>query len=117
MLATYPAVQGGKLRALAVSAAKRVSSAPDIPTVAESLPGFETGSFQGVIAPLGTPRDIVQKMNLEFIKVLATAEMRERLAKQGTEVRTDTPEAFGKFIRDEVAKWAKVVKEANVKFD
>ena len=117
MLATYPAVQGGKLRALAVSAAKRVSSAPDIPTVAESLPGFETGSFQGVIAPLGTPRDIVQKMNLEFIKVLATAEMRERLAKQGTEVRTDTPEAFGKFIRDEVAKWAKVVKEASVKFD
>jgi len=117
MLATYPAVQGGKLRALAVSAAKRVSSASDIPTVAESLPGFETGSFQGVIAPLGTPRDIVQKMNHEFVKVLATAEMRERLAKQGTEVRTDTPEAFAKFIRDEVAKWAKVVKEANVKFD
>jgi tripartite-type tricarboxylate transporter receptor subunit TctC len=117
MLATYPQVRNGKLKALAVSSARRVASAPEVPTVAETLPGFETGSWQGVVAPPGTPREVVAKLNAEFARALNLQEIKDRLATQGTDVRTDTPEAFAKFMRDEVAKWAKVVKDSGVKFE
>ena len=118
MLATWPHVTGGRLRALAISSAKRVPSAPDTPTVAEQgLAGFETGSYQGVIGPTGIARETVTKLNAELIKVLNTAEMKERFAKQGTEVRTDTPESLGKWMVTEQAKWAKVVKESGAKFE
>jgi tripartite-type tricarboxylate transporter receptor subunit TctC len=118
MLATWPSVTGGKLRALAISSAKRVAAAPDTPTVAEQgLPGFETGSFQGVVGAAGTPRDIVAKLNAELTKVLNAAEMKERFAKQGTEVRTGTPEDLGKWMAAEQARWAKVVKESGTKFE
>jgi len=118
MLATWPSVTGGRLKALAISSAQRVPSAKDTPTVAEQgLPGFETGSFQGVVGAAGTPREIVMKLNAELIKVLNTADMKERFAKQGTEVRTGTPEFLGKWMQTEQAKWAKVVKESGTKFD
>jgi tripartite-type tricarboxylate transporter receptor subunit TctC len=118
MLATWPHVTSGKLRALAISSAKRVESAPDTPTVAEQgLPGFETGSFQGVVGPLGMPRDTVVRLNAELTKVLNTADMKERFAKQGTEVRTGTPESLGSWMGTEQAKWAKVVKESGAKFE
>ena len=118
MLATWPHVTSGRLRALAISSAKRMPSAPDTPTVAEQgLPGFETGSFQGVVGPLGIPRETVAKLNAELIKVLNTSEMKERFAKQGTEVRTDTPESLGKWMTGEQAKWAKVVKDSGAKFE
>jgi tripartite-type tricarboxylate transporter receptor subunit TctC len=118
MLATYPSVKGGRLKGLAVSSAKRAPSAPELPTVAESgLPGFETGSYQGVVGPLGIPRETVAKLNAELIKVLNAAEMKERFAKQGTEVRTGTPGSLGDWMRTEQAKWAKVVKESGAKFE
>jgi tripartite-type tricarboxylate transporter receptor subunit TctC len=118
MLATYPLVKGDKLKLLAVSSAKRMSAIPDVPTIAESgVPGFESGSWQGVVAPLATPREIVAKLNAEITRIMTTPEMRENLAKQGAEVRTDSPEEFGTFIRTEMARWAKVVKEANVKIE
>ncbi len=118
MLATYPSVKGGRLRGLAVSSAQRVASAPELPTVAESgVPGFETGSYQGLLAAAGTPRDIVLKLNSELTRILNTAEMKEFLAKQGTEVRSGPPEALGNFIVNEKARWAKVVKEAGIKAD
>jgi tripartite-type tricarboxylate transporter receptor subunit TctC len=117
MLATYPSVKGGRLKGLAVSGAARVPSAPELPTIAETLPGFVTGSYQGVLAAAGTPRDIVGKLNGELTKVLNTADMKEFLAKQGTEVRTGPPEALGTFIVSEKARWAKVVKEAGIKAD
>ncbi len=118
MLATWPHVTGGRLRALAISSAKRVAAAPDTPTVAEQgLPGFETGSYQGVVGPLGIPAATVAKLNAELIKVLNAADMKERFAKQGTEVRTDTPESLGSWMRNEQAKWAKVVKESGAKFE
>jgi tripartite-type tricarboxylate transporter receptor subunit TctC len=118
MLATWPSVQGGRLKAIAISSAQRVPSAPDTPTVAEQgLAGFETGSFQGVIGPAGMPRDAVSKLNAELVKVLNSAEMKERFAKQGTEVRTGTPESLGAWLAGEQARWAKVVKESGVKFD
>ena len=118
MLATWPHVTGGRMRALAISAAQRVPSAPETPTVAEQgLPGFETGSYQGVIGPAGLPRETVAKLNAELVKVLNTAEMKERFAKQGTEVRTGTPESLGSWMTSEQAKWAKVVKESGAKFE
>jgi tripartite-type tricarboxylate transporter receptor subunit TctC len=118
MLATWPSVTGGKLKALAISSAQRVPSAKDTPTVAEQgLPGFETGSFQGVVGAAGMPRDIVLKLNAELSKALNTPDMKERFAKLGTEVRTGTPESLGAWMRTEQAKWAKVVKESGTKFD
>jgi tripartite-type tricarboxylate transporter receptor subunit TctC len=118
MLATYPLVQGGKLKLIAVSSSKRMSAIPNVPTIAESgVPGFETGSWQGVIAPAGTPADVVAKLNGEIIKIVSTPEMRERLAAQGADVRTTTPAEFGTFIGNEKARWAKVVKDAKVKIE
>jgi tripartite-type tricarboxylate transporter receptor subunit TctC len=118
MLATWPHVTGGRLRAIAISSSKRMASAPDVPTVAEQgLPGFETGSFQGVVGPVGMPRDVTSKLNAELTKVLNTAEMKERFGKQGTEVRTGTPDSLGQWMTAEQAKWAKVVKESGAKFD
>jgi tripartite-type tricarboxylate transporter receptor subunit TctC len=118
MLATYPMVKGGKLKALAISSSKRFAAAPDIPTVAESgLPGFETGSFQGIVAPAGTPPDIVNKLHQTITKILATPEMQERLVAAGAETRPGTPAEFGAFIRDEKSRWAKVVKDSGEKFE
>jgi len=119
MLATYPAVKDGRLKALAISSSKRFAAAPDIPTVAESagLPGFETGSFQGIVAAAGTPPEIVNKLHATVTQILATPEMQERLAKAGAETRPGTPAAFGSFISSEKARWAKVVKDSGAKFE
>ncbi len=118
MLATYPAVKSGRLRGLAVTAAERVPSAPELPTLIESgLPGFVTGSYQGLLAAAGTPHDIVAKLNAELTRALNTADIKSMLAKQGTEVRAGTPEQLGAFIAAEKARWAVVVKENGVTVD
>ena len=118
MLATYPFVKDGRLKMIAISSAKRFSAAPDVPTVAESgLPGFETGSWQGIVAPAGTPAEIVNRLHDTVAKILATPEVKDRLDKAGAEVRPQTPAQFGEFIRSEKARWAKVVKESGAKFD
>ncbi|HEX9397244.1 MAG TPA: tripartite tricarboxylate transporter substrate binding protein [Burkholderiales bacterium] len=118
MLATWPTVQGGRLRALAISGAQRVASAPDTPTVAESgMPGFETGSFQGVVGPAGIARDTLAKLNGELIKALNAPDMKERFARLGTEVRTGTPDSLGQWLRAEQSRWAKVVRESGEKFE
>ena len=118
MLATYPQVKAGRLRILAVSSAKRMAAIPEVPTVAESgLPGFETGSWQGVLAPPGTSKDVVGRLNGEIIRILGSADMKEKLSTQGAEVLTMTPDRFGEFIRREKARWAKVVKDSGAKFD
>ena len=118
MLATYPFVKDGKLRAIAISSAQRFASAPDIPTVAEmGMPGFETGSFQGIVAPANTPAEVVNKLHATITAVLASPEMKERLDKAGAEVRPQSPAQFGAFIRSERDRWAKVVKESGAKFD
>ncbi len=119
MLATYPHVKSGKLKILAVSSSKRMSAIPEVPTVAESagLENFQTGSWQGVLAPPGTPKEIVARLSSEITKILNTPEMKERLGVQGAEVSTNTPEQFSTFIRDEKARWAQVVKTANLKLE
>ncbi|MDB5863496.1 MAG: transporter substrate-binding protein, partial [Betaproteobacteria bacterium] len=118
MLATYPHVKSGRLRLLAVSSGKRMASIPDVPTVAESgLPGFETGSWQGVLAPPATSREIVTRLNVEIVRILSAPDMKEKLATQGADVLTMWPEQFGEFIRKEKARWAKVVKDSGARFD
>jgi tripartite-type tricarboxylate transporter receptor subunit TctC len=118
MLATYPHVKSGKLKLLAVSSAKRMASIPDVPTVAEfGLKDFETGSFQGVVAPAGTTNEIVRRLNTELVKALSTPEMTANLTKQGAEPMTMTPDQTGVWLKREIDKWAKVVKAANLKLD
>jgi tripartite-type tricarboxylate transporter receptor subunit TctC len=118
MLATYPHVKSGKLKLLAVSSMKRVAAIPEVPTVAEAgLKDFETGSWQGVVAAAGTPKEVIGRLNTEIIKALSTPEMRENLTRQGAEVYTMTSEQLGNWLRTEIAKWAKVVKAANLKLE
>ena len=118
-LATYPFVKENKLKALAVSSARRFPTMPDILTVAEvaGMPGFETGSFQGIVAPTGTPPEVLARLHATVTQVLGTPEMKERLDKAGAELRPQSPAQFGSFIRGEKDRWAKVVKESGAKFD
>jgi tripartite-type tricarboxylate transporter receptor subunit TctC len=118
MPSAMPHVRAGRLRALAVAPAQRVSTAPELPTVAESgLPGFSSEDWQGVLAPAKTPQDIVMRLNGEIHKVLGAPEVREKLDTQGFQVRLSTPQQFADLIRSESAKWAKIVKEANIRID
>ena len=109
-------VKAGKLRALAVSSSKRTPLAPDIPTVAEAgVPGYDLSVWFGLVAPAGTPRDIVQKLNAQCVKILAMPDVRERFTAQGVEPQGSTPEQFAEHIRSQTAKWSKVVQDAGVK--
>lgn len=117
MLATYPTIKSGRIRGLAVSSLHKVSSAPELPTIADILPGFETGSYQGIVAPAGTPSDVVAKLNAEIGRIMATQDMKDRLVAQGTEVRNSSPDALLNFLRTEKTRWAQVIKESGIKFD
>jgi|KBSMisStaDraftv2_1062788.scaffolds.fasta_scaffold02822_11 tripartite-type tricarboxylate transporter receptor subunit TctC len=110
-----PQVKAGKIRALAVSPAKRSAAAPDIPTVAESgVPGYDSGAWFGLVAPAHTPKDVVNKLSRETARILQLADVRARLTDLGAEPVGGTPEQFAAHIKSEIAKWAKVIKEANV---
>jgi len=108
-------VRAGTLRALAVTSAKRSDALPDIPTVTETVPGFETYIWHGIAAPKGTPADIISKLNSEINAVIADPKMKERFADIGGTAIGGSPADFGKLIADETEKWAKVIKFANIK--
>jgi len=111
-------VRAGRMKALAVTTAQRSPLAPEIPTLAEAgVPGYEQTAWFGVLAPAGTPREIIARLNAEIIKVLNAPDVKERFGKQGVEVRTSTPEQFSTFLRSEVARWGKVIREAGIKAD
>lgn len=113
-----PQVKTGKLRAIAVTGAKRSPLLPEVPTVSEAgLPGFDVSSWYGVFAPMGLPRDLVTKLNGDIVAILGEADLKGRLASLGAEPMPLSPEDFGHFVREEVAKWAKVVKESEAKAD
>jgi len=113
-----PLAKAGKLRALAVTTAKRSAVAPDVPTLAESgLPGFEVGSWQGVFAPAGTPPEIVRRLNVEIVKALNLPDVREKLSGMGAEIVADSPEEFSALVKSEVVKWADVVKKSGARVD
>ena len=111
-----PHVRAGKLRALAVATPQRISMMPDVPTASEAgLPGFEAGSTFGLLAPTGTPKDIVSKLNQETVKLLALPEVKEQLLNQGAYAAITTPEQAAARIHEEVEMWAKVIREAGIK--
>jgi tripartite-type tricarboxylate transporter receptor subunit TctC len=109
-------VKGGKLRALAVTSLQRTPALPDVPTLNESgLKGFEAVAWNGLTAPAKIPRDVIMKINGDVLKVISSPELRERLKADGSDPVGNSPEQFAGFLRDEIAKWAKVIKFANVK--
>jgi tripartite-type tricarboxylate transporter receptor subunit TctC len=116
-LAAMPHVKAGKLRALGITSAKRSPVAPDLPTVAEAggMPGFEVIGWFGWLGPAGMPRPIVQRLNSELVRALELPDVRDRLLSQSTEPVGNTPQEFGAFMKREHAKWAKVIKAANVR--
>lgn len=118
MQAGFPHVKAGKLRALAVSGATRSQSAPDVPTIAESgVPGYDFTSWNGVHVPAGTPKAIISKVQAELVKVVAMPDVKERMFGLGMEVAGSTPEQLGELVNSDIAKWAKVIKEAGVRVD
>jgi tripartite-type tricarboxylate transporter receptor subunit TctC len=116
MGAILPVVRDGKLRALAVTSNQRSPIIPELPTLAESgFPGFEAISWFGLLAPAHTAAPIIAKVHEEVVKIVAQADMRERLAQLGLEVEVNSPDEFAAVINADIAKWAKVIKDANIK--
>lgn len=110
-----PHIKSGKIKALAVTTAKRSGLVPDLPTVAEAgLPGFEANNWYGVLVPAGTPRAIVNRLNKEIVAVLNLPDLKDFLFKQGLDAAPSTPEAFAAYIRSEKAQWEKVIKAAGL---
>jgi tripartite-type tricarboxylate transporter receptor subunit TctC len=111
-------VKGGKMRALAITSAKRGDDLPDVPTVAESgVRGFEAATWFGFVAPAGTPPEIVNRLNAEIAKALQAADVRKKLSDQGADLMSGSPEQFGQLIKTDIARWAPVVKESGAKAD
>ncbi len=118
MPSVLPLVKSGKLKGLAVGSAQRSPAIPDIPTVAEAgVPGFENVTWYGMFAPAKTPHDIIVKLNQQVVKILAEPEIAQRLASQGAEPRSSTPEELVKFMRMESARWKKVIQAAGIKLE
>jgi len=115
MPSALPHIRGGKLRALGVTGSRRSGALPEVPTIAEAgVPGYESLSWSGFAAPANTPRDIVQRLNRETGAILATADMRQKLAEQGADAVGGAPEAFAAHIRAEREKWGRLVRERNI---
>lgn len=113
-----PHIQSGKVRAIAVSSAKRLESLPNVPTIAESgVPGFEVVSWQGIFVPAGTPKPIIDRLHAEIMKILQTTEMQDRLKSLGMQPSSMTPDQVAAFQKAEVEKWAQVIKAAGIKLE
>ena len=121
MLSTVTAAQSlikaGRLRPIAVSTAKRIELFPDVPTVAETLPGFEAINWAGIVAPGRTPGATVAKINGVLVRMLRETDVKERLAREGADPVGSTPEQFTAFVRNEIVKWTRVVKETGATID
>jgi tripartite-type tricarboxylate transporter receptor subunit TctC len=118
LLPPLPHIRTGRLRPLGVTGSKRVVSLPDVPTIAEAgVPGYEVIQWYGIVAPANTPRDVIAKLHGEIANILKSPEVREKLAADGAEPVGSTPEQFAAFIREEIAKWGKVVKSAGIRIE
>ena len=115
-VSAQPFIPSGRLRMVAVASAKRSPSLPEVPTVAEAgFPEFDVSSWWGVVAPASTPREVVMRLQTEIHRVIALPEIRAKLAEQGLDIATNTPEQFAAYIKSETAKWAKLIREVGVK--
>ena len=116
--AAAPHIKAGKLRALALVAPQRAAALPEVPTVAEAgLPNFEVTTWYGILAPAGTPKTIVTRLNADLVKIMHSSDLKERLAAMATDPATSTPEEFADYIKREIAKWGEVVRQAGLKAD
>ena len=115
---TLPHIKAGRVRPLAVLAPRRLSYLSSVPTAAEAgVPNYEVGTTYGLLVPAGTPRDIINRLNADWIKIEAMADTKEKMRTAGYEPMTSTPEQYGEFIKTEMVRWAKVIKDANVKIE
>ena len=112
-----PQIQNGRVRAIAVTGPTREQEVPNIPTVAETIPGYDVVSWWGVVAPANTPRPAVDRLNADLVRTLAAADVKAGLLKVGMNASSTTPDQFAQYIRDEIAKWTKVAKAANIKLE
>ena len=110
-----PHVKSGKLRALAVTSPKRLAAMPDVPAIAETVPGYEADAFQAMVAPAGVPREIIRQLAADIAGILKLPDVRERITADGAEPIGSTPEAFAAFLKRETVKWGKVVKDSGAK--
>ncbi|MBI4195760.1 MAG: tripartite tricarboxylate transporter substrate binding protein [Betaproteobacteria bacterium] len=113
-----PLMQAGRLKALGVTSAKRTATLPNVPTIAESgLPGYEVTNWYGVMVPTGVPRDILGRVHADLVRVLQMPEVRQRFAGEGGDVAPNTPEQFAAFVKSEIAKWSKAVRDSGARID
>jgi tripartite-type tricarboxylate transporter receptor subunit TctC len=117
MPTVLPHAKAGKLRALATIGAERSRAAAELPTVAETLPGFEVNNWIGLFAPAGTPAPIVQRWNAEVMRIMQLAEIQARLPVEGARFAPNSPQQFAQFVKSEIAKWAPVVKASGARVD
>ena len=114
---SLPLVKGGQLNLIAVATAKRLEELPEVPTIAETIPGFESAAWFGVVAPPKTPKAIVDKLNADINEALRDPEVKRRLAQLSSDVVGGSPDETARYMREEVERWAKVIKAANIKVD
>jgi tripartite-type tricarboxylate transporter receptor subunit TctC len=116
-LSAAPHIKSGKLKALALTSAKRLPSMPEVPTIGETLPGYQAEAFQAVVAPAGVPRPIVEKLAAEIAAIVKSPEVAERFAADGAVPVGSTPQQFAAFLNSEMAKWGKVIREAGIQLE
>lgn len=117
LLAAIPQVKSGRLKGLAVSSAKRSQTVPNLPTVAETLPGYEVSAWYGIVVPAKTPKAVIARLNAELEKILQTPVVVQRLESQGVDVEHLNPAQFADYIRKDAVRWEKLVKDAGIKFE
>ena len=117
MPTAMPLARAGRLHALAVTGAQRNPAAPEVPAIAETLPGFEVTNWIGIFAPVGTPPEIVAKLNAEIMRIMKLPEVQARLVTEGAKSRVNTPAEFGTFVRAEIVKWGKVIRDSGARVD
>jgi tripartite-type tricarboxylate transporter receptor subunit TctC len=113
--AVLPFIRANRLRLIAISSAKRDPAMPDVPVIAETIPGFEVAPWWGLLAPAGTPRDIVSRLHTETARILTLQDVKAHYANLGMTAVSSTPEQFGAYIQSEISHWAKIVRAAGIK--
>jgi tripartite-type tricarboxylate transporter receptor subunit TctC len=113
-----PMLSSGRVKAIGVTSARRMPSLPNVPTIAEGgLPGYEVTNWYGVMAPAGIPKDVLTRVNADLVRILKQPDVQQRFQGEGGDIIANTPDEFGKFIRNEIAKWDKAVKASGAKVD